>query len=83
VLGHDLAQEGDSVHARHFHIEDDDVRPADLHPLQGKYRINRGADDLDGVILSECGRQDLADHRRVVDDHDLDGRHGIPVLLDC
>ena len=52
VLGHDLAQEGKAIHARHFDVEDQDVGPQALHLLQGKQRVGGRGHHLDtGLVV--------------------------------
>ncbi len=46
ALGHDLAQETDAVHARHFHIQHDHIRPLLAHALHRKHRIGGCAHDV-------------------------------------
>ncbi len=72
LLRHDLSQEGQAVHARHFEIEDDDVRDLLLDPARGDERIGRGTQDFDVGRRLQDAAQGLADGGRVVDDEDAD-----------
>ena len=71
--GHDLAQEGNAIHARHLDVEQDHVRPLLLHLAQGKHRIGRGPDDADVGSLRQQLLYQLAHHRGVIDHHHADG----------
>ena len=73
ALAHDLAQEGDAIHARHFHIQHDHVRPLLAHFFDGQQRVGGGGDDLDAGRFVEHAHQHLAYHRRIIDHHRLDG----------
>jgi hypothetical protein len=52
VLGHQLAQEGDAVHARHLDVQGDDVGDLLANALGGHERVGGDADHLDLRILS-------------------------------
>ena len=71
---HDLPQEADAIHARHFHVQQDHVRPYTLHFLQGQDRVHRRADHLDILVRLEQLLHGFTHYRRVIDDHHLD-RH--------
>ena len=76
-LRHQLAQEGDAVHARHLDIQRDHVGHFGLDAPRGDERIGRGADHRDVRIAAEHLGQRLAHDRRVVDDQHLHRRpHG-------
>lgn len=50
VLGHDLLQERQAVHAGHLNIQRDHVRNLLAHPLGGYEGIAGGADYLNGRV---------------------------------
>src|SRR5471032_851808 len=75
MLGHDLFQKRDAVHARHFHIEHDHVRPLGFHAFHRQQRIGHGVADADAGGRVEQGAEHLPHHGRIVDDHDLDITH--------
>ena len=78
-LGHQLAQEGDAVHARHLDVEGDDVRNFLGNALGGDERIGRDADHLDLRIGFQDRRQGLPNRGRVINDQNADlvgGAHG-------
>ena len=66
ALVHQLAQEGDAVHARHLDVQHDDVRPVGRHLRHREQRVASGADDLDATGGQLLGHE-AAHHRRVVD----------------
>ncbi|BCU07002.1 hypothetical protein Atep_16790 [Allochromatium tepidum] len=70
-LGHEPAQEGQAIHARHLDVEHDDVGPLLLHQLARKQRVARRAHDLDAGDARELFGEYLPHHRRVVHDQDL------------
>ena len=72
LLRHDLPQEGQSVHAGHLEIEDDDVRDLLLDPAGGDERIGGRSQDLDVGRRLQDAAQGLADGGRVVDHEDAD-----------
>jgi len=72
VLGHQFFQKGDAVHARHFHIQGDDVGDDRLHVFCRNVRIRGRADNSDGRVGGEQFRQGLPDHGGIVDNKDLD-----------
>lgn len=47
MLGHDLLQEGQAIHARHFNIDDQHIRPLLLHFFERKNGIGHGRNHLD------------------------------------
>jgi hypothetical protein len=60
-LGHDLAQEGDAVHARHLDVQRDNVRHFLLNAAGRGEGISGRSHDLDlGVGLQDLGHR-LAD----------------------
>ena len=71
AFGHDFPEEADAVHARHFDIDDEHVRPACLHFFKGEQRVGGGGDNLDAGVAGQGLCDHLTDHRRVIDDHDL------------
>lgn len=72
LLLHQLAQEGQVVHARHFHVHHQHVGAQGIELLQGEQRIVGDAHHLDVRLAAELLAKHGADHRRVVDDHYLD-----------
>ena len=53
MFGHDFFQESNTVHARHFHVEHEHVRPLALHGLHGEDRIGHRTDNLDFRVLRQ------------------------------
>ncbi len=76
ALGHDLAQEGDAVHAGHLDVQQDYVRPLVLHALHGQQRVGCRMQHLDAGSLAEQAGEYLAHDGGIVHDDDLDGFHG-------
>ena len=72
MLRHQLAQERDSVHARHLDIERDDVGHILLDTARRGEGIGGRADDLDARIGAQDVGQGLPDRGRVVDDQNAD-----------
>ena len=72
ALRHNLPQEGDAVHARHFDIERDDVGQVVLNTLRRDEGVGRRAHDADVRIALEYADQGLAHRGRVIDDQNLD-----------
>jgi hypothetical protein len=72
MLAHDLLEEGQAVHARHLDVDHEHIGPLDLHLVQRIQRVGSNADHLDVGFALQRLAVDLADHRRVVDDHDFD-----------
>jgi hypothetical protein len=48
-----LRRKGEAVHARHFDIEDDHVRPAPAHLVHREERVGGGGHDLDAGRAGE------------------------------
>ena len=72
VLGHDLAQEGQPVHARHLDVQRDDVRDLAADLLGGDVGVGGGAHHRDFRVGREDLGEGLAHDRRVVDDQHAD-----------
>jgi len=72
MLGHDFAQEGESIHAGHFNVQNDDIGPLALHVLHGEKGVGGGADDFDAGVGVEGLGDDLAHDGGVVHDHYFD-----------
>jgi len=72
VLFHDLAQEGEAVHARHDDVEDDDVGSDLPHELDGLVRVGREPDDVDARLSGEEAVEGEPNGLGVVDDQDAD-----------
>jgi hypothetical protein len=60
-LRHDLAQEGETIHARHLDVEDDDVGKLDLEATGRGIGVRRRAHHRNFGISSEDRAQRLAD----------------------
>ena len=72
MLRHQLAQEGDAVHARHLDVERDDVGHL-LANLAGRHEgVAGGRDHLYLRIFRQHGGQGLPDACGVVDDENPD-----------
>ncbi len=71
-LRHQLAQEGDAIHARHLDVERDDVRDLLLQLPRRHEGIGRHPHDLDIRILLQHMGQCLADAGGIVDDENAD-----------
>ncbi len=65
-----------AIHARHFDVDHQDIRPLDLHAFEREQRVGGGADHLDVGFALEGLLVHLTDDRGVVDEHDLDLLHG-------
>ena len=79
-LGLDLAGQGQAVHARHHHVDDQQVRPRRAQPAEGLVAVARGR-DLVAVGAQLVGQQD-EQVRIVVDDEDpRDDRRTMPLSM--
>ena len=67
---HDFSNKGQAVHARHFQVRDDHVGRFLLHLHPRNQRICSRL-HIDPVVGREDGLHDLADHRRVIHNQDL------------
>ena len=76
-LGHQLAQEGDAVHARHLDVQGDDVGHVLGDATRGDEGVGGHAHDLDAGVGGQDVDQSLAHTGRVVDDQNADLGHGI------
>lgn len=77
MLGHQLAQKGDAVHLRHFHIERDDVGDFLAQFSRRHEGIAGRAYDFDVRIRRQDGRQGLADAGGVINDQNANfAAHG-------
>ncbi len=72
VLCHDLVEEGNAVHARHFHVEGDDVGDLAADLVRCNIGVRRCCHDLDLVVRVEDLLERLAHHRRIIDDEYAD-----------
>ena len=70
-LGLDLAREGQAVHARHHHVDDQQVGPTGTQPTERLVPVARGR-DLVAVRAQLVGEQD-EQVRVVIDDEDPGG----------
>jgi hypothetical protein len=43
-LGLDLARQGEPIHTRHHHVDDEEVRPGRAQPAEGLVAVARGRD---------------------------------------
>jgi hypothetical protein len=73
VQAHQVFQEGQPVHARHFHVQGDHVRGQALDLLARQQRVGGGADHVDGRIAGQDLGEHLAHDGGVVDDQDPAG----------
>ena len=71
-MGLDLAGEGQAVHARHHHVDDEQVRPTGTQPPEGLLAVARGG-DFETVRPELIGEED-EQIRVVVDDEDAGHR---------
>ena len=69
-LCHDFSDESQAVHARHFQVGDDDIGRVFLHLSPCNQRVCRGL-DVDPAVGAKDGLHNLADHRGVIHDQDL------------
>ena len=69
---HEIREEGDAIHARHFHVEREHVRFQFLDALASHERVAGRAHDFDVVRGLQYLDQDLAHQRRIVDHEDFD-----------
>jgi len=72
-VNHELAQEGQAVHPRHFDVEDDDVRPVLDDQIASFERIVGPADHTDVLGSGQYPGEDGPDQCRVIHDEYLDG----------
>jgi hypothetical protein len=70
VVLHQLAQEGQAVHARHLDVERQHVGPVLDDHVAGDEGIGRPADHFDRRLAAQRVADHLAHDRRVVDDED-------------
>ena len=66
VLAHDLFEEGEAIHARHFDVERDDVGDLFCDAVGGDKGIAGGGDDFDFRVGVEYLAQSLAHNCGVV-----------------
>jgi hypothetical protein len=71
ILVHDLPEERQAIHARHFEIEDDDVGALLFHFLHGDQRVVRNTRLNAALRAQECA-DGLPDDGRIVDDEDME-----------
>ena len=67
MLAHDFLQKGDAVHARHLHIQGDDIRDLGLDPVGCDKGISSRGHHLDGRIRGKNFAQCLADNGGIID----------------
>ena len=72
MLARDLAQHFDSVHARHFEIERDDVRMQLFDLAEADQAVHRRADNFDVWVVRERLRNELPHERGIIDHEDAD-----------
>jgi hypothetical protein len=72
ALLHQLAQKRDAIHARHFHVQRDDVWHLLLEMARGRKRVGRSCHDFHLRVFFQDGLHRLAHAGAVVDDHDSD-----------
>ena len=80
VAVHDLAQEGQAVHAGHLDVEQQHVRAVLADGRGGQHGVGRAADERDVALVLQQVLDGLADHGRVIDHIDLDGHQGLPSM---
>ena len=68
-----MVQGLEPVHARHLHIQDDDIRVELLDPDEGALAVHGGATDLDAPRRVQGAAERAADDRGVIDDQDANG----------
>ena len=83
MLGHQFAQKGQTIHARHLDIQGYHVRLLLCHPLRGQKGVGRTADNFYSGVFREDGGQGLADNSRVIDDQYLDSAFHASLLDLC
>jgi len=67
---HDFSNERQAVHARHFQVRDDNIGRFLLHLGPRNQRVGRRP-HVNPVIGTQKGLHNLADHRRIIHDEDL------------
>ncbi len=73
MLRHQFAQEFDAVHARHLHVQGEDIR-VEFHDLvAGLIGIAGAGHDFDARVRIEPGGKGLPDKRRVINHQDSNG----------
>ncbi len=72
-MSHEIAEEGDAIHARHFDIKGENMGLEGSDFFARFERIGRSADDENGGIARELAGEKLADHSGIVDDENADG----------
>ena len=75
VLGHDLLEKRQPIHARHLDIQGDDIRHLFADTLSRHEGVGRGAYDLDFRVGGEDFAQGLSHHCGVV--HDKNANFGV------
>ena len=74
-MDHQLAQEGESVHARHFNVQHHDIR-SELHDFVARHvGVGRGSDNLNVLFAAQFRGEHLPHDGRVVYDQ-YANRHG-------
>ena len=71
AIVHQLPEERDAVHARHFNVEGEDVGLEGEDFVACDVRVRGGSDHLDIGLTGQCVGEDLAHDRGIVDDEDL------------
>ena len=74
MLGHDLLQERQPIHARHLDIQGDNIRHLFAHPLRRHKGVGSGPHDLDFRVAGEDFAECLSNHGGVV--HDKNANFG-------
>src|SRR5579883_2913609 len=69
---HDKPQRLHAIHARHFKIESDHIRPQFLDFLQREGAVHRRAHDLDQGVPGENRRNQLPHESGIIDNEDAD-----------
>jgi hypothetical protein len=70
MLDHDFLQEGETIHARHFDVEGNDIGNLFGDAFGGYERIGRGGHHLNTGIAGEHVAESLANDGGIVDDED-------------
>lgn len=86
ALGHDLAQEGQLVHARHLDVEEDHVRQFAAAPCGRSIGVGGGPHHLEAGIAGNDVAEDAPHRGGIVDDQDapsLAGKAGWKVIGLC
>ena len=80
VLGHDLTQKGQPIHAWHFDVQQEHVRPVFTEDGRGDQGVGRTAHQFDlGRVGQQMGNG-LPHHRRVIHHINLDSSHQVSLF---